>query len=215
MCKDVIIIGASGHAKVIANIVKLNGDNIIGFLDDNIEKGTKIIDDICVLGKIVECKNFNNDKNYYIIGIGNNEIRERISKEYDLNYYTAIHPSAIIDNTTKIGKGTAVMANAVINASTTIKDHCIINTGAIIEHDNIIENYVHISPNATLCGNVYIGEKTHIGAGVIVKNNIRVCNDCTIGVGAAVVKNIDEKGIYIGVPARRNNEKSIVCSDCN
>ena len=102
-----------------------------------------------------------------------------------------------------IEKGTVVMANAVINACTEIGKHCIINTGCIVEHDNMIEDYVHISPNSVLGGTVKIGECTHVGIGATVKNNITICENCIIGAGAAVVKDIEEKGIYIGVPGKR------------
>lgn len=95
------------------------------------------------------------------------------------------------------------MANSIINPSTKIGKHCIINTGAIIEHDNTIENYVHISPNATLCGTVKVGECTHVGAGAIIKNNTNIIDNCIIGAGATVVNDINKKGTYVGVPAKK------------
>ena len=96
-----------------------------------------------------------------------------------------------------------VLANACINTATKIGKHCIINTAAIIEHDNIIEDYVHISPNATLSGTVSVGEMTHIGSGAVIRNNINICNNCIIGAGAVVVKDIEEPGVYAGVPIKR------------
>ena len=202
MCKNVIIIGAGGHAKVIADIIVKLGDTLIGFLDDKIEKDTIIIDKYKVLGKVSDCEKLECRENYFVIAIGNNEIRRRISEKYKLQYYTAIHPSAIVGIDVKIGEGTVVMANAVINPSSRIGQHCIINTGAIVEHDNIIEDYVHISPNATLCGTVEVGKMTHIGAGATIKNDVNICDKCIIGAGAVVVKNIEEKGIYMGVPIK-------------
>ena len=97
------------------------------------------------------------------------------------------------------------MANAVVNVCASIGEHCIINTGAIIEHDNVIENYVHMSPNSALGGTVRIGENSHIGIGATVSNNIDICSDCTVGAGAAVVQNITERGVYIGIPAKKIN----------
>ena len=210
MGEKVIILGAGSHAKAIANIVRLREDNVIGFLDDNIKEGTEIIDNIEVIGKIEDCTKFQTDRVLFIIGIGNNEAREKIGTQYNLDYYTAIHPNAIIGDNVKIGKGTAVMANVVINTNTIIGNHCIVNTGAIIEHDNIIDDYVHVSPNATLCGTVSIGEKTHIGAGAMLRNNINICSDCIIGMGAVVVNDIKEKGIYIGVPAKKKKKKKVL-----
>ena len=212
MCEDVIIMGAGGHAKVIADIIHKSGDNVLGFLDDTKEKGNIIIKDINlkVIGKVDECVKISkiNSNVKFIIAIGNNQIRKQISERYkDIEYYTAIHPSAQIALDVEIEEGTAIMANACINTSAKIGKHCIINTGAIVEHDNQIENYVHISPNGTCCGTVKIGELTHIGAGAIVKNNINITSECVIGAGTIVVKDINEKGTYIGVPAKKMKEK--------
>ena len=95
------------------------------------------------------------------------------------------------------------MANAVINPFAKVGKHCIINTACVVEHDNQIADYVHISPGAVLAGTVSVGELTHIGAKAVVRNNISITSECVVGAGAAVVKEIDEKGVYAGVPARR------------
>lgn len=208
MNKNVIIIGAGGHSKVIADIIVKSQDNVLGFLDDNIPIDTVIIKEknLKVLGKIedsLKIKEKNTDIEF-VIGIGNSKTRKAIAEKYpNLTYYTAIHPSSQIALDVKIEDGTVVMANTCINTSTKIGKHCIINTGAIIEHDNEINDYVHISPNATLCGTVKIGEITHIGAGATIKNNIKICNDCVIGAGAVVVKNIERSGKYIGIPSKK------------
>lgn len=208
MSKQVVIIGAGGHAKVIADIIQKSGDVVYGFLDDNLKKGTVIAND----EKLKVVGDFNtrftlpitHPELEFIIAIGDNERRKEIVEKNvpSMKYYTAIHPSVNIGINVSIGEGTVIMANACINSSANIGKHCIINTGAIVEHDNQLEDYVHISPNATLCGTVKIGESTHIGAGVTVKNNIDITSNCTIGAGAVVVKNIEEEGTYVGVPAK-------------
>ena len=204
MRKKVVIIGAGGHAKVIADIIEKSGDEIVGFLDDNKKKGTTIIKEYKVLG------DFNNrfplaiaNSDYeFIIAIGDNKKREEISHSPNLKFYTAIHPSAQIGLDAEIQEGTVIMANACINSSAKIERHCIINTGAIIEHDNIIEDFVHISPNVALGGTVKIGKNTHVGIGSTIKNNITICENCKIGAGAVVVKDIEKEGTYVGVPAK-------------
>lgn len=208
MQQKVVIIGAGGHAKVIADIIIKSRDCLLGFLDDNISEGTKIIKEYTILGKIENCLDLYNkdDTIQFIIAIGNNSIRKQIATKYKIPYYTAIHPTATIGLEIKIGKGTVIMANACINSNTTIGKHCIINTGSIVEHDNIIENFVHLSPNVTLGGTVKIGEKAHIGIGATVKNNITIGANTTIGAGAVVVKDIIEKGTYIGIPAKMINK---------
>ncbi len=196
---EVIIIGASGHGKVIADIIEKSGDKVFGFLDDNV-LAEKVVG-YNILGTVADCEKYK-DKNF-IIAIGNNKIRKQIAQKYNyLNYYTAIHPTAVISNNTTINKGTCVMANAVINADAKIGGHCIINTSSVVEHDNTLKDFVHISPNAVLGGTVYVGEGTHIGLGAMVRNNISICQNCIIGVGAAVVKNITKPAKYIGLPAK-------------
>ena len=206
MHKKVVIIGAGGHSKVIADIIIKSNDEIIGFLDDNLEVGTPVIKEYKVIG------NLNNrfsmavqrEDIEFVIAIGNNDVRKKIATNSpNIKFYIAIHPSAQIGLDVLVEEGTVVMANAVINSSAQIGKHSIINTGAIVEHDNIIEDFVHLSPKVALGGTVKIGECTHIGIGATVINNLSICNNCIIGAGATVVKNIEEEGTYVGVPARR------------
>lgn len=201
MSKNVVVIGASGHGKVIADTIIKSGDKVVGFLDDGVDKGS-LVAGIEVLGKIGDYKIFENCE--FIIAIGNPNIRRKIANDLPVKWYTAIHPSAVISSLeVEVGEGTVIMANAVINSSAKIGKHCIINTASIVEHDNKLGDYVHISPNAALAGGVSVGKMTHIGVGACVKNNINIAPNCIIGAGAAVVKDISESGTYIGVPARK------------
>ena len=195
-----IIIGAGGHGKVIADNALKNGYTDINFIDDCI---TGECIGFPIIGTSADIENFADENTDFIIGIGDNKIREMIAEKHNVNWTTLIHPSAQVAFNTEIGKGTAVMANVVINVCATVGQHCIINTGAIVEHDNMIENYAHISPNVALGGTVRIGSLTHIGVGATVKNNTEICSDCTIGAGSVVVKNIKEPGTYVGVPIRK------------
>ena len=197
--RRLIIIGAGGHGKVIADIALKSGYSSIDFVDDN-AKGDVI--GFSVIGTSSEIERFNDGDTDFVIGIGNNVTRKMIAEKYNVNWVTLVHPSAQIGINVSIGKGTVVMAGAVINPCAMVGEHCIINTGAIVEHDNVIENYAHISPKAALGGTVCVGEGTHIGIGATVKNNISICGGCVIGAGAVVVKNITESGMYVGVPVR-------------
>lgn len=200
--KSVIIIGAGGHGKVIADIIKKSGDKIYGFLDDS-QKNSNLFIGYPILGDVNSYKAFKK-KCEFIIAIGNSEVREAITQKLNsVKWYTAIHPTSVISVIdTKIQEGTVVMANAVINAGSHIGKHCIINTGAIIEHDNLIEDYVHISVGAKLAGSVHIGKSTWIGIGANINNNLNICNNCMIGAGATVVTDITTVGTYVGVPAK-------------
>lgn len=199
--KNVVIIGAGGHAKVIAEIILKSGDNVIGFLDDNIDFQNKIVYlDKRVIGTTKDIEKY---KDYYfIIGIGNNSIRKKINDDNNLKLYTAIHPSAIIAQDVEIGKGTVIMPGVVINPGTKIGKNCIINTCASLDHDNILEDYVHISPGVHLAGTVSIKENTWLCTGASVKNNITIEKNNIIGAGGVVIKNILSSGnTYIGIPA--------------
>ncbi|MBE5819576.1 MAG: acetyltransferase [Clostridiales bacterium] len=202
--KQVVIIGAGGHAKVIADIIEKSNDQIIGFLDDNLPKDTIVIKDYKVIGDFNNRFSISilNDTIEFIIALGDNKKRKELASTPNIKFYTAIHPTVQIGLDVEIGEGTAIMANSVINSSTKIGKHSIINTGAIVEHDNNIDDFVHISPKAALGGTVKVGKCTHIGIGATVKNNITICENCIIGAGAVVVKNIEKEGIYVGVPAR-------------
>ncbi|MBR6134413.1 acetyltransferase [Candidatus Saccharibacteria bacterium] len=202
MPKNVVIIGAGGHAKVIADIILLSGDNILGFLDDNEEKqNSEVYKSYKVIGKISDAEKYK--ENDFIIAIGDNHTRETIAKEHQgLNWYTAVHPNATIADTVKIGDGTAIMAGVVINADSEIGNHCIVNTSSSIDHDNIIDDYVHISPGAHLAGKVFVGQYSWICAGATIINNINIRDDVIVGSGATVLKNLSVAGTYVGTPAR-------------
>lgn len=199
MNKKIIIMGAGGHAKVIADIIIKSGDQLLGFLDDN-QIGSLI--GYPILGKLSDSIIYK-DSAEFIIGIGNNMIRNTISSQYDLTWYTAIHPSTQIGMNVHIGKGSALMANSVINTCAVIGKHCIINTATVVEHDNVIGDFVHLSPNVTLGGSVKIGNYVHVGIGATIINNLMICDSTLVGAGGIVLKNIEEKGTYVGVPVKK------------
>lgn len=203
MNKKVVIIGASGHGKVIADIIIKSGDRVEGFLDDAENLPERILG-IPVLGKVRDFPKYADCS--FVIAIGSAKIREKIADMLGgkASWYTAVHPAAVISSLgVEIGEGTVIMANAVINSGAHIGRHCIVNTAAIVEHDNVLEDYVHISPNAALAGTVTVGKRTHIGVGACVRNNLSICADCVVGAGGVVVKDIKEPGTYMGVPAKR------------
>ena len=203
MNKDVIIIGAGGHGKVIADIAKLNGYKEIYFLDDDINKHK--IGEYQIIGTSKDIDKYK-EKYDFIVGIGNNKIRKKFSlklNERKIKQPSLIHPSAVIDQTVNIGQGTVVMSNVVINADSKIGNGCIINTSSSIDHDCLISNYTHISPGVHIAGNVYIGEETWLCIGSVIINNITIGSNIIVGAGATVINSIDENGIYVGIPAKR------------
>lgn len=204
MKEKLLIIGASGHGKVIADIaLKMNKWQSIAFLDDNenvkSSMGIEIIDKSASISKYIDDYDF-------FVGIGNNAIREKIQGQLEAEEASIpvlIHPSAIIGEQVYLKAGTVVMAGAVINCCTKIGKGCIINTASTVDHDNVIEDYVHISPGAHLAGTVKVGKGTWLGIGSVVSNNITITHSCKIGAGAVVIRDITESRTYVGVPVRR------------
>ena len=202
MSKRLVIVGASGHGKVIADIGEKNGYTEILFLDDN--KAVKTCGKYSVVGTSGDAMRYSSSD--FIVGIGNAKIRKRLQEELiakGLHIGTLVHPKSVVALDVSLGAGTVVMAGAIINPGSIVGNGCIINTGATVDHDNVIEDYVHVSVGSHLAGTVSIGTHTWIGAGAIVSNNVSICENCVIGAGAVVVKNITESDTYIGVPARR------------
>ena len=195
--KKLIIIGASGHGKVVADIAVKNGYEEIVFLDDN--ENVKECAGFPVIGRSCKAVDIEGNK---IVAIGNARVREQIQQNLK-NVVTLIHPDAVISRRVEIGEGSVVMAGTVINSDVVIGKGCIINTGASVDHDCKIGDFVHVSVGAHVAGTCEIGERTWIGAGAVVSNNISIYRDCMIGAGTVVIKNINKKGTYIGNPAIR------------
>ena len=184
--------GASGHGKVIKEVVEAQGDSVEGFIDDN----------PCILqycGKQVFHQL--NGFSPIIVSIGINKTRRKIVEKLYCQYSKAIHPTAIVSPSAQIGEGTVVMPGAIINADAIIGKHCIVNTGASVDHECVVGDYCHIAPHATLCGQVRIGEGTLIGVGASVIPCIEIGEWSTIGAGAVVTRPIPGYCTAIGVPA--------------
>lgn len=199
----IMIIGAGGHGKVVADIARLNGYKEILFLDDDLSRKTNGRYQVVGTGNDIDRYK---EKYDFFVAVGDNDIREKITvklSEMNIEQPILIHPSATVDETVKIGEGTVIMANAVINADSKIGRGCIINTSATVDHDCIIDDYVHISPGVHIAGTVQIGRKTWIGAGSTVINNVTICEKCIVGAGSVVIKDIAEYGTYVGLPARK------------
>lgn len=204
MKEKLLIIGASGHGRVIADIaLKMNKWQSIAFLDDNENVGSSM--GIQIIDKSASISKYIDDYDFFV-GIGNNVIREKIQRQLEAEEASIpvlIHPSAIIGEQVYLEAGTVVMAGAVINCCTKIGKGCIINTASTVDHDNVIEDYVHVSPGAHLAGTVKVGRGTWLGAGSVVSNNINITHSCIIGAGAVVIRDITESRTYVGVPVRR------------
>lgn len=199
---DIVLLGASGHAKVIIDMLHIEKRECnIFLLDDNEEVQGKYILGHMVMGRIEECLKYRDCQ--FVIAIGNNHIRRKIAEKYDLDYASVIHKTAIIADDVTIGKGTVVMAGAIINSGASVGKHCIVNTASTIDHDGRLDNYVHLSPGTHLGGTVTIGAESWLGVGSCCKNNVCIGEKVVVGAGGVVVRDIVESGTYVGVPVRK------------
>jgi len=195
MNKKVIVIGAGGHGKVVAEIIALSGDEILGFLDD---KKVESFDGFPILGTTQDIGKWDC---WYFPAVGNNHLREQLMS-IPVRWYTAIHPSAVVSARSAVKEGTVIAAGAVVNPCSVIGRGVIINTAASIDHDNVICDFAHISPGAHLAGTVEIGKRCWIGLGASIINNVLICDNTVVGAGSVVLHTIEHAGTYVGVPAR-------------
>lgn len=198
--------GASGHARVIREILELGGAKVSAFVDDDKDKTE--LDGLVVRHEVSADEPL-------VIAIGDSLIRQRIARRlvgleakgdggeaHALTYGTAIHPLAIVSPTAEIGEGTVVMPGAVINAYARIGRHCVINTGAVVDHECVIGDYVNVCPHTTLCGNVHVGDGSNVCAGSVVIQGITIGKWSMVGAGSVVVKHVPDGVVAFGNPCK-------------
>jgi sugar O-acyltransferase (sialic acid O-acetyltransferase NeuD family) len=192
-----ILYGASGHAKVIIEILENAGIPIVGLFDDNPN-----IQELSGYG----CTPYNPDvivDNQLIISVGDNRTRKLLAEKIGLvQYGKAIDIHSNVSKRTVIGNGCVIMPGATINAGTILGEHVIVNTNASVDHDCVIDSIVHISPGCSISGNVKIGEGTHIGTGTSIIQDINIGRWCIIGAGSTIIRNIPDFSVVVGNPGR-------------
>ncbi len=205
MGEPIVILGAGGHGRVIADIIRAQGGNFLGFLDDHRQSAPGLT----VLGAFSDAMGISM-RAWFIIGVGDNAARVELAARFAgiLRFAVAVHPSAVVAPDVVIGAGTVVMPGAVLNTGTVVGRHCIVNTSATADHDCVLEDFTHLSPGAHLAGEVHIGARSWIGAGGIVVNGARLCADCRVGAGGVVIHSLTQPGTYVGVPVRRLESKA-------
>lgn len=195
----IFLYGASGHAKVICEILEAQQRKPHALIDDNPH-----------LTSLLEYPVFNSlqaagvtASDQMVICIGNNRIRKAVAaKLQQVPFTNAIHPSSVISQRSEMGTGNVVMPNVSVNIHTRIGNHVILNTNCSIDHDCVIGDFVHISPNAALAGNVRVGEGTQIGIGASVIQNISIGKWVTIGAGAVIIRDVPDYAVVVGNPGR-------------
>lgn len=203
----IFVIGASGHGKVVADIL-LSGPSgdFQGFLDDDPQRAGTSVLGYPVQGMDAGMRDIlSGSEIQVLIAIGDNGKREKLAADFDrsgVSFGTAIHPAACIGRDVKIREGTVVMAGAVVNSGSRIGQHVIINTGAIVDHDCRVGNFAHLSPAAALAGGVVVEAGAHVGTGAALLPQVRVGRGAVIGAGSVVINDVPAGTTWAGVPAQ-------------
>jgi len=208
MISKLLIWGASGHALVVADIIRLQGIyEIVGLLDNvNPQRQGENFCGVPILGG-QEQLDYSKDKGieYIIFGFGDCQARLKLSELVvgkGFSLATAIHPKAIIAADVSIEPGTVIAAGAVVNPGTKIGQNVIINTCASVDHECVIEDGTHICPGVHLAGRVTVGRAACVGIGATVIDRVQIGAGAFIGAGAVVVSDIPDRVVAYGVPAR-------------
>ncbi|MAI75719.1 MAG: hypothetical protein CMM90_00845 [Rickettsiales bacterium] len=209
--KKIIIIGSGFHSKIVYDeILRLKQFRVLGYLSND-HKNKHAIKKINFLGKISKLGDIKIKNIFYVIAVGQGDIRKKILIEINklkikVKWAKIVSNNTIISPNTKIGKGSVIVSGSIINVGTRIGDHCLINTGSSIDHDNNFKNFSGCGPRTITGGNVTVGEKSYIGLGSVIKNNIKIYNNTIIGASSLVIKNCKSNSIYFGRPAKRIRE---------
>ncbi|PTB95904.1 acetyltransferase [Marivirga lumbricoides] len=193
------LFGASGHAKVIIDILLSEGIAVLGLYDEDESK--KELMGIPVLGKTID---FNQERGHCIVSIGDNKTRSKVVNliKEKARFGTAIHQQSTIGSQVYIQEGSVVMPGVIINADTKIGKHAIINTSSSVDHDCLVEDFVHIAPNSSICGGVKIGEGTLFGAGATAIPLVSIGKWCVIGAGAVITEDVPDYSVVVGNPGK-------------
>lgn len=199
--RDVFVLGAGGHGKVVIATLRSLGHIVAAVLDDDEKLWGSEVSGITVAGPMDVIREYKNPS--AIIAVGINETRRKIARRIEgVDWISAVHPSAIVDPSVKIGPGTVVFAGAVIQPDSVLGSHAIINTGATVDHDCLIGNFVHVAPGCNLAGAVTLEEGAFMGIGSRAVPGVTVGAWTTVGAGATVVYDLPGGITAVGTPAR-------------
>lgn len=200
----ILLYGAGGHGKVVADCIERAGTfTIAGFVDD--EKTGELYGYPIVGGSESIASAHAKGIRYAFASIGNPTARqsvEQLLRTAGFEIPTVIHPSAQCARESSLGEGTVLMPGTVIGPSVIIGPGCIVNTNASVDHDCMLGSYVHIAPGAHLAGDIRVGDRSHIGIGSVIREGITIGKDVFVGAGSVVVQDLPHGCTAYGVPAK-------------
>lgn len=206
-----IVVGAGGHAVVVADALLAAGERVLGFTDTDASLHGRTLCGLPVLGDDRVLDTHTPQSLALANGIGGvgrasgDPLRRRVQQRLTSlgwQFVTVRHPSALVSPFAHIAAGSQLLAASVVQPGAEVGEGAIVNTAAVIEHDTAIGAWVHVAPGALLCGNVQVGARSHIGAGAVVRQGVRLGADSMVGAGAVVVKDFEGGGLLVGMPAR-------------
>lgn len=205
---NIVIVGSSGHAKVIIDIVEQEGRyKIAGLLDRYRKLGEHTLG-YQILGREEDLPELTakHALRGVIVAVGDNFIRSEVAARVgeiclDLPFVSAIHPKASIAKNASIGEGTVIMAGVAINPCCSIGRFCIVNTNSSIDHDSVMEDFSSLAPGVATGGNCRIGGYSAVGIGAVLVHDIRIGEHTVIGAGSTALNNIDSFKLAYGTPA--------------
>lgn len=207
--KPLLVVGSSGHAKVVIDAIERTGQyRIVGLIDSfrpagEEEYGYRVLGNEDALPMIASARHVLS----CFVAIGDNWQRQlAVRRILDLlpnaEFASAIHPSAQIARDVSIGRGSVIMPGVVLNAGAQVGEFCIVNTAASLDHDSRMENFSSLAPGARTGGNVRIGALAAVGLGASVAQRRVIGAHCVIGAGAVVLNDVPDRCVAYGIPAR-------------
>ena len=213
---SLLILGAGGHAKVTADLIRsLPGHALAGLVDQRDELigqqvepggGVVVMTQSNLFTHLQQHGKLPDDIDAAVVAIGHNAVRDELSRrllEHGALAPALIHPAATISPSATIGLGGMVLPGVVVNAAATIGVGAILNTACIVEHDCVLADGVHVSPGAILCGNVHVGRRSWIGAGATIIPGVRIGDNVIVGANATVLRDVPSDTVVVGSPARQ------------
>lgn len=208
--KPVLVIGAGGHANVVADALLASGRQILGFIvgtsAEDARRGSSLSLDI--LGDDGYLNKFSPKETDLVNGIGGvdcrglrRRVQERLESE-GWHFCSVRHPAALVSRFAELSSGVQLLAGSVVQAGVKVGAGSIVNTAAVLEHDSVLGKFVHIAPRALLCGNTIVGCNSHVGAGAVVIQGVSLGAQTLVGAGAVVVDSFPGGATLVGLPAR-------------
>jgi sugar O-acyltransferase (sialic acid O-acetyltransferase NeuD family) len=204
---EIFIFGSGAQGRIVLDILRTQ-DNLskISFIDDNSLLWGKNINGAIVKGGTEYLIKQDSSAFKAIIALGDPNLRKKIFNsltEKGVQFTNAVHPSAVIMPSAKIGLGNMIFAGAIINTNSVIGNCTIINTTAVIEHDCIVEDFASISPGVQVGGRVNIKNSAFIGTGAIILARKNIGTFAVVAAGAIVTKDVEDRTLVMGIPAKK------------